>query len=323
MKLFVFKNDVLTASQAPFVLSIDATDDVIPPHTHFNAPIYAERSGNELVYNVELCGFRLEAETPEGLLAPSARLLAGLINMARLPTYVFAAGRSLQVYPVYTVDDEVLVTTPGGPIFRHVELAKVRSFLSEYLHTMEVLGAVDRVETLHVRGVDKNTLGLVRPRFYFKKRTPGENEFWAPVFRSQEGRTIYTYAASAKRETPLGGGQEVLNLQKQVAYALMADGRLSDPYDLRPDRLFVTDWRALATHLRVQPYSIHIEGERGKKLFIYRNGKVYITAEHRVAENRYNIFLGRNPFDLQERVALDFIRRGLVHSATAIKLVAE
>ena len=56
------------------------------------------------------------------------------------------------------VGDEVFVTTPGGPVFRDVELAKVRGYLSDYLHTMEELGTADHVETLHVRGVDRNTL---------------------------------------------------------------------------------------------------------------------------------------------------------------------
>ncbi len=102
------------------------------------------------------------------------------------------------VYPVYTVGDEVYATTPGGPVFRHVELAKVREFLSDCLHTMEEIGSVDRAETLHVRGIDKNTLGLIRPSFYLKKRVPSEAEFWAPVFKSEDGRSIYTYAARAK-----------------------------------------------------------------------------------------------------------------------------
>ncbi len=323
MRLSIFKNDASQGPDVPFLMSIDLTGEIIPPHTYFNAPIYAERVGERVLYNIELCGFRLEAETPEELLEPSAQLISGLINMARLPTYIFAARDSLLVYPVYTVGDEVMATTPGGPLFRHVELAKVRSFLSDYLHTMEELGTMRQQETLHVRGVDMNTLGLIRPRFYLKKRVPGENEFWAPVFRSEDGRRLYAYAASAKRETPMDGGREVLNLHNLVARALMADRRLNDPYDLRPDRLFAEDWRALATHLRIQPYTLHIEGESPQVLPIYRNGKVYVTAEHRQSEDRYNLFLGRNPLDLQERVALDFTRRGLVSSAKAIKLVAE
>ena len=119
------------------------------------------------------------------------------------------------------------------------------------------------------------------------------------------------------------GGREVLTLHARVAEALMADRRLNDPYDLRPDRLFSHDWRALLTQLRVQPYTIRQQGDPPRTLPVFRNGKVYVAAEHRESEDRYNIFLGRNPLDLQERIALDFSRRGLVHSATAIELVAE
>lgn len=321
MKIHVFKN---ADAQAPYVMSLDLSEEIIPPDTHFNVPIYVDhRSGRSKVFNVEMCGFRLEADAPEALIEPSQRLIAGLINMARLPDYVFVAGDSLLVYPVYTVDDEVLATTPGGPVFRHVELAKVRGFLSEYLHTMHVLGAVDHVETLHVRGVDRDSLGLVRPRFYLKKRVPGENDFWAPVFLMADGNTLYTYAANARRSVFNRAGLAPLALHAKVARALMDDNRLHDPFDLRPDRLFPEDWAALEKHLTPQPYAIRLKLETQEiSLPVYRHGKIYVTAELRMPEQRYNIFLGRNPFDLRNRVITNLTHRGMVHQPDAVMLLA-
>ena len=83
-----------------------------------------------------------------------------LINLSRLPTYVFIAPRSHKMYPVYTVNDEVFATTPGGPVFKHVELAKVREFLADYLHEIGALGVTDKSEKLHVRGCSTFYLGL-------------------------------------------------------------------------------------------------------------------------------------------------------------------
>lgn len=330
MRLSIFNNFSDEHESAPYLMSVSLDGHVIPPDTHYHIPIYQDQTvraldgkASKLPYNVEVCGFRLEAQTPDDLLRPTAELLDGLINMARLPTYVFAAGRSMLIYPVYTIADEVFATTPGGPVFRHVELAKVRNYLSDYLHTMEELGTVGRAETLHVRGVDSTTLGLIRPIFYFKKRVAGENEFWAPVFRSVDGRTVYTYAASAKREVPVSNGLEVLDLQAVVAQALIADRRLEEPYDLRPDRLFPGQWRQLQAFMTSQPYTVsHTAGNTTLRLPIYRYGKFYVAAEHRTGEDRYNLFLGADPLDLRQRVAQDFLRRGLVEAESDVRLTA-
>jgi hypothetical protein len=327
MKLSIFNNATSETAQIPYILSATLDGDVIPPDTTYHVPIYLDQtlralSGSATRYNLEICGFRLEAASPEELLAPVARLLPGLINMARLPTYIFAAADSMLIYPVYTVGDEVFATTQGGPMFRHIELAKVRGYLSDYLHTMEELGTLNGHETLHVRGVDTNTLGLIRPAFYLKKRVVGENEFWAPVFRALDRRTVYTYAASAKREVRVDDAREVLDLQAVVAEALMADGRLSDPCDLRPDRLFADTWEQLKTHLQVQPYSLRYpaNGAGIVESPLYRYGKTYLAAEHRDSEGRYNIFLARDPDDMRHRVAQEFIRRKLVAEGSAVKL---
>lgn len=330
MRLAIFNNFSGEHESAPYLMSVSLEGHVIPPDTHYHIPIYRDQmvrdldgTAGRLPYSIEVCGFRLEAQTPDALLRPTAELLDGLINMARLPTYIFAAGRSMLIYPVYTIEDEVFATTPGGPVFRHVELAKVRSYLSDYLHTMEELGTVGHAETLHVRGVDSTTLGLIRPIFYLKKRVTGENEFWAPVFRSPDGRTVYTYAASAKREVAVRNGLEVLDLQAVVAQALIADRRLEEPYDLRPDRLFPDQWHQLRSLMTPQPYTVSQIGENmAVSLPTYRYGKCYAAAEHRTGEDRYNLFLGVDPLDLRQRIAQDFLRRGLVASESHVQVVA-
>jgi hypothetical protein len=328
MKLSIYKNGGDNTEQVPYIMALSLDGEVIPPHTSYHVPIYYDdhlHNGHGRRYNVEICGFRLEAEAADDLLNPTRQMLDGLINMARLPTYIFAAGHSMLIYPVYTVADEVFATTPGGPVFRHVELARVRRYLGDYLHTMEELGTLGRAETLHVRGVDANTLGLIRPVFYLKKRVAGENEFWAPVFRSACGRKVYTYAASGLREVPVDGGLEVLDLQAVVADALIDDRRLADPHDLRPDRLFPPRWEALRSHLDLQPYALrYVKGDgMPVELQMYRMGRTYVVAEHRPHEDRYNLFLGRDPDDIRARAAQELSRRVVVGSDGAVELVAQ
>jgi hypothetical protein len=324
MRLSIFRNGDQGLA-APYIMSVSLDGDVAPPDVNYHVPIFRENGSQPVRYNVEVCGFRLEAEALDDLYKPTVQLLNGLINLARLPTYIFAAGHSMLIYPVYTDGDEVFATTPGGPVFRHVELAKVRSYLSDYLHTMEELGTPGAAETLHVRGIDHNTLGLLRPVFYLKKRVLGETDFWAPVFKAPDGRHVYTYAASARRSVAVDSGREVLDLHGVVADALMADGRLHDPLDLRPDRLFPANWVEMQAFLTPQPYSLrYLSPDRSDLLTLglYRYGKSYLAAEHRAEEDRYNLYLGADPVDIRRRVAADLTRRRLIGSAGEVEMLA-
>lgn len=307
----VENNKIIPHENVPYVIRTQITSLTIDTNAVYHIPVFLNKNGQER-YNVEICGFRVEAGSPGGLSPLVDRLLRGLVNMARLPTYVFIARRSRQMYPVYTVGDEVFATTPGGPVFRHVELAKVRDYLTGYLHAVGELGTRGKSDTLHVRGVNMDTLALIRPIFYLKKRAQhhGEHEFWAPVFLSDDRLSIYTYAASGKREVDLAGGYEALLLRTQVAQALIADNRLKDNYDLRPDRLMPAYWHNVQATLKPYPAKLVYSG---KTLEIYQNGRGIVAAEYRRNEDRYSLYIGRDIDDLYRRTAQDFVRRGLIN----------
>jgi hypothetical protein len=330
MYLSLMRNIAEDKDVIPYFVCVDLSTEVVAPNPVFRLPVYWQRTDGRgsLIkerYNVEVCGFRIETGNIHQIVRLVEQLLPGLINMARLPTYIFIARRSRRMYPVYTIEDEVFVTTPGGPVFRHVELANVRRYLSEYLHEMGELGTPGKSETLHVRGVHTGSLALIRPVFYLKKRIPDENEFWAPVFPSLSGRMIYTYAASARREVEITGDQEVLALQDVVARALMADRRLKDKYDLRPDRLMPDYWARLRVTLTPEPLKLEVFDNNGTangaKIDLYRSGGLQIAVETRSDENRFGLFLGRDTSDLRDRVARDYLRRGLIGSLESVRIL--
>jgi hypothetical protein len=307
MNITLTENTGADTDRIPYYARIEIETVTIDAGTVFDVPVYVNYTGLDKVYNVEICGFRLETAYLEDLPRGAARLLNGLINMARLPSYVFIARRAGMVYPVYTLANEVVATTPGGPVFRHVELAKVREYLADYLHRVGVLGDGGLSDKLHVRGVDMHTLGLRRPIFYLKKRVPGQTDFWAPVFESGNGRFIYTYAVNARRQVPVADGREVLNLRALVAEMLGKDGRLPNPDDLRIGRLFPNRWQQLRRQLEA-------EGDlaaNGKMLALFRDGETLIGLESHPKEERYSLFLGRDADDLRKRARLDFDRRGV------------
>ena len=307
MKIKLIENNGANTDRIPYYAQIEIQTATIDAGSIFDVPVHVNHYGLKKVYDVELCGFRLETvyleELPRGL----ERLLSGLINMARLPSYVFIARQAGAIYPVYTVANEVVVTTPGGPVFRHVELAKVREYLTDYLHRVKVLGEGGLSDKLHVRGVDMHTLGLRRPIFYLKKRVPGQMDFWAPVFESENGRFIYTYAVNARRQVPVAEGREVLNLRALVAEVLGKDGRLPNPDDLRIGRLFPDRWQQLRRHF--SPDGDIAAGS--KMLSLFRDGDILIGLESRPREDRYSLFLGRDTDDIRQRARTDFSRRGV------------
>lgn len=319
MNIFFEKNLEDSTGKIPYMIGTEITSLTIDTDTTFRVPVYLSKNGRSK-YNSELCGFRVEAETIEGLIPLVEKLIRGLVNMARLPTYIFIARRSRQMYPVYTYGDEVLATTPGGPVFRHVELAKVRDYLSDYLHAVGELGTPGKSEKLHVRGVNRESLALIRPIFYLKKRAqePDENEFWAPVFMADDEGSIYTYAASGKREVDMAGGYEALLLRSQVAQALIADHRLKEDYALRLDRLLPEYWQRVQATLTPQAGKLRCNG---LELNLYQAGRFMVACEHRLDEDRYSLYLGQNTEDLRSRTTRDLARRGVIGAEESVQMI--
>ena len=236
---------------------------------------------------------------------------SGIGRAVCLPYFARRAGH---VYPAYTVGDEVVITTTGGgPVFRHIELAKVRAYLTEYLHDIRVLGEDGKSDKLHVRGVNPHSLGLRRPVFYLKKRVVGEEEFWAPVFATGAGDGIYTFAASDRRETPLNEGREVLKLRDLVAQVLRDDRRLYNNYDLRPDRLMPDTWHSLQNHL-IPEGTVTVSGQTFQ-MFATPDNALWLTVERRPDEDRYGLFLGKSAADVIGRMGRDLARRSVKYRA--------
>lgn len=294
----------------PYITRVEIVAATMNVGTVYQIPVFVEYAGLQKTFGVDVCGFRVAAKHPQQLIEPLSRLLHGLVNASRLPNYVFIARRARAVFPVYTINSEVMAITPGGPYFKHVELAKVREYLTDFLHEAGILGKKGLSDKLHVRGVSQTTLGLQRPIFYLKKRVPGQTDFWAPVFQAADGKTIYAYAANQQRVVPKAAGLEVLDLWELVAESLQADGRLQNSFDLRPDRLFPYLWEEMKTHLHAErPLTINqIELQQ------YRDGLRWLALEPRPDEERFGLFLGSSAADLSRRVQTDFRRRGLLET---------
>ena len=320
MKLYLEQNSGSDSSTVPYLANVEISTISIDFNTKFQVPI-TQRVNGKTMYMANICGFESEGDSPEVVLALIENLVPELINLARLPTYVFIARRSHKMYPVYTYGDKVFATTPGGPLFEHVELAKVREYLADYLNTIGELGVPGKSEKLHVRGVHRRTLGLVRPIFYLKKRPAShdDNEFWAPVFPSKDADSIYTYAASGRREVDIDNGYEVLWLRSQVAQALIADKRLVEDDDLRVDRLLPEYWEQVKASMTPLPNKLKFNG--GTTFDIYQKGKRVVAVEHRTDEDRYSFYIGKDMEDLRLRTAKDLTRRGLVTDPAQVKII--
>lgn len=286
-----------------------------------HVPVYQFMDKAGPIYAAEACGYQVRDVDLQQIPFRLDQLLRSMTVANRLPTYVFIARHGRERHLVYTVFDEVVVSIPNGPNFQHVELAKVRDYLSEYLSMTGSLGTPEKPDKLHVRGVHRKSLTLIRPIFYLKKRPveADDNAFWAPVFLSPDGKSIYTFAASAKREVPVDGGKEVLAMHKKVADALIADGRLKDPQNLRADRLFPDYWEGLKAHLKPQNEYL----TAGKmKLPVYRNGNYFIAVEDRPEEHRFGLFLGSDMATVRSGVVRSFARRKLIETANDVSVVA-
>ena len=307
MNITLNHNMGLDKEDIPYIATVEIIELTVDTNSVFEIPVHITYVGNQKVYDIEICGFRGEVEHSKEIPNLVERVLTSLVNMARLPSYVFIAREGGGVYPVYTVDNEVFATTPGGPLFQHVELAKVREYLGDYLHDIGILGENEVSDKLHVRGIDPKTLGLRRPALYLKKRVLNEIDFWAPVFESGNGKCIYTYAANERREVRIADGQEVLRLRQLVRKALLADGRLKNDYDLRPDRLYPEYWERLRATLTSEGNLV----VNGVILELFSNDDAWFAVEARPEVGRYGLFIGKSKEYVEERACRDFERRGI------------
>ena len=314
MKISFERNTEQNSDIIPYFVCIEIGASELDWGRTFKVPVILSHG---LMYVVEICGLQIKAETLKELGPLVQSKLLSLENLSRMPTYVFITRRSRKLFPVYTIGDKVMAVTPQGITFRHVELAKVRVYLKDYLHQIGLLGPIERGDKLHVRGVHKETLSLVRPVFYLKKRALAEkeHEFWAPVFRATDSDSIYVYAASTKHEAPIDNGHEVFTLRHQVAEALISDHRLMTNLNLRVDRLMPDSWERIKSNLTKLDRDMVYEGI---KLPMYEGENVVIALEYRSAEDRYSLFLGQNDEDLCQRVASDLMRRGYIDTPRAV-----
>jgi len=310
VKIFIERNiaDDAFAEAYPYIARVEIISATMDRGRVYQVPVFVRYQGLQKSFGVDVCGFRIEAKKPH-LLAPQIEtMLRSLILASRIPNYVFVARRARAIFPVYTIENEVMAITPVGPVFKHVELAKVREYLTDFLHEANILGDKGKSDKLHVRGISANTLGLRRPVMYLKKRIPGEVDFWAPVFQSGDGQHLYTYAASSRQEVARQDDDEVLQLHQKVAEALQADQRLHQTFDLRADRLMPAYWERLKSTMQ-----FHDQIEVGGQLLaVYENGRFHLAVENRSDEERYGLFLGQNLADLRRRIKQDFTRRGMI-----------
>ncbi len=308
MTITLERNSGSDKLKIPYIAHVEC-QDIVNRGPDFDVPIRVANVGMKKTFIIEVAGFRQMTERLNQVPELLERLIDGLMYANRLPHYVFIARDAGVVYPVYTVDNEVIAPTPNGPQFQHVELAKVRDRLTAYLHETSILGKQGRKDKFHVRGIHRLSLQLVRPTFYLKKRISGEDDFWAPVFCSTDSPKIYVYIANQRREARLDDGREVLTLRKLVATMLVADGRLSDPLDLRPDRMFEERWLELAQSLQPAADELQITGIP-LPLYIADDG-TYIALETRRDEERFSLYLGSDAADVERRAQHDFLRRGI------------
>lgn len=317
MELALIENSENDNPLIPFYLRIEVAALSLDLQKPFFIPIRYQHSRDRSIYRVEICGIPLEARTAADLVPHIEKIIPPLLRGARLPSYIFIARHSQRIYRVYTFGCEVVAAITGGPLFRHVELAKVREYLTDYLRQTGELWPPPTNDRLHVRGVDRLTLGLIRPAFYLKKRPQfaADNEFWAPVFPEIDDSGLYTFAASAKRAAPNNHGREVLQLRSMVAQALIADKRLKQDYDLRPDRLMPGLWSQLKTHL-IERSARFISPQL--ELTLYQADQTLIALEYRRDEDRYSLYFGSDIEDLRLRTATDLLRRGVITSLEAL-----
>ena len=307
MHLSLERNTAKNNQEIPYFIRVELEPSTLDSSGVVHIPVFLQEVQETMLFMAEACGYRVHAEKLDHLPSQVGQLLQSITKGNRLPNYVFISRYARNVHCVYTLGDEVYVKISEGPAFQHIELAKVREYLGEYLRQTGLLGTPNKPDKLHVRGIHGKSLALIRPIFYLKKRlAPNETNFWAPVFLSDAGESIYTFAASAKREATVDSGREILALHQTVATALIGDRRLRDPYDLLIDRLFPKQLKQLKQLLTNRNETIKVND---RDIPIFEKDGIIMAIVKRPDENRYSLFLGKSIEALSDHLAQNLARR--------------
>ena len=84
-------------------------------------------------------------------------------------------------------------------------------------------------------------------------------------------------------------------------------------------------WTGMRMTLRPEPYGLAVgqsANTSGVEMPLYRNGRALVAVEARREEKRWGLFFGEDTEDLLHRVAQDYLRRGLIDSPDAVRIVA-
>jgi hypothetical protein len=85
-------------------------------------------------------------------------------------------------------------------------------------------------------------------------------------------------------------------------------------------------WDRLAGTLTKEPLRLsvfdHQDATDIPEIDLYKNGKLFLATEPRGSEQRVGLFIGQTPTDLRDRLAQDYLRRGLIGTREAVRIVS-
>ena len=143
----------------------------------------------------------------------------------------------------FTLSATKCLQRPGGPQFRHVELAWVREYLTDYLNTIGILGNGSQDDRC-TYGVDTTTLEMIRPLFYFEengwrgRRISGHRFSFRPKLKPiRPPFTLYVASGPAAQHLRCCARHSGI-ARHRCRSADRRQKRLNASYDLRIDRIF-------------------------------------------------------------------------------------
>ena len=266
------------------------------PHTRIKE-IYSANVVNTLVERGNLDDLR------EGV----KEILLNLVQSGFLSYLILLqAGETI---PIYLRNGSLTARVLDGPQYQDRDVGRGFCGIRDYLMLSGKVKSPKQMRLTRVSPQDLRMYALEFTLYY-----GGDKEVFIPVF---PGIGDDDFSISFE-EREFSEYDDLFSLRRHIANYLLEKKRMESPYDLMVCDLSFSRWGRLKPALQEKNRCLSYfgAGEKKDSLPIFQNGLELIAA--RSLDRGFELYLGKDPEDLKDRVTRDLRRDGLIRPSDSV-----
>ncbi len=259
------------------------------------------------IYSATVVNTLVERGNLDDLTEAVKEALLSLVQSG-FPNY-FILLQAGETIPVYLRNGSLTARVLGGPQYQDTDVGRLFSSIRDYLILSRKVNAPKQMRLTRISPQD---LRMHAPEFMLYYG--GDKEILIPVFPAM-GDEHFSTSFEGRN---FGDNNDLFSLRRHIANYLMEKNRMESPYDLMVCDLSFSRWGRVKPALQEENRCLSYfgAGEKKDSLPIFHNGLELIAA--RSLDRGFELYLGKDPEDLKNRVTRDLRREGLIRPSDSV-----